>query len=132
MTMSVGVIGEMVDYSKLYKRLKKEKSQLSERLEQLRARRQLLGERREGSPFGKREEEANEAFELEKGLALEKKLRNALAETDYALEKYKAGTYGLCDSCGQTIEQDRLEALPQANLCLGCKTGQTKDAKGIK
>ncbi|GAI12055.1 unnamed protein product, partial [marine sediment metagenome] len=104
----------------------------SERLEQLRARRQLLGERREGSPFGKRDEEASEAFELEKGLALEKKLRNTLAEIDYALEKYKAGTYGLCDSCGQTIEQDRLEALPQANLCLGCKTGQTKDAKGIK
>lgn len=132
MTMLVGVIGEMVDYSKLYKRLKKEKSQLSERLEQLRSRRQLLGGRREGSPFGKRDEEASEAFELEKGLALEKKLRNTFAEIDYALEKYKAGTYGLCDSCGQTIEQDRLEALPQANLCLGCKTGQTKDAKGIK
>ena len=130
--MLVGVIREMVDYSKLYKRLKKEKNQLSERLEQLRSRRQLLGERREGSPFGKRDEEAIEAFELEKGLALEKQLRNTLAEIDYALEKYKAGTYGLCDSCGQTIEQDRLEALPQANLCLGCKTGQTKDAKGIK
>ena len=130
--MSVGVIGEMVDYSKFYQRLKEGKSQLTERLEQLRARRRPLGERREGSPFGKREEEASEAFELEKRLALEKKLRNTLAEIDYALEKYEAGTYGLCDSCGQAIEQDRLEALPQANLCLRCKARQTKDAKGAR
>jgi len=122
----------MVNYSKFYERLKKEKSQLTERLEQLMARRQPLGERREGSPFGKREEEASEAFELEKRLALEKKLRNILAEIDYALGKYEAGTYGLCDSCGQEIEQDRLEALPQANLCLRCKAHQTKDAKGAR
>ena len=119
----------MIDYSKFYERLKEEKRQLTEKLEQLRARRQPLGERREGSPFGKREEEASEVFELEKRLALEKKLRNTLAEIDYALEKYEAGTYGLCDSCGQAIEQDRLEALPQANLCLECKAHQAKDAK---
>jgi len=127
--MSVGVINEMVNYSKFCERLKEEKKQLTERLEQLRARRQPSGERREGSPFGKREEEASEVFELEKRLALEQKLKNTLAEIDYALEKYEAGTYGLCDSCGQTIEQDRLEALPQANLCLRCKTQQAKDVK---
>ena len=130
--MPVEVIGEMVDYSKFCERLKKERSQLTERLEQLRARRQPPGERREGSPFGKREEEASEAFELEKSLALEKKLRNTLAEIDYALEKYETGTYGLCDSCGQAIEQERLEALPQANLCLRCKTRQARDAKGAR
>lgn len=130
--MPVEVIREMVDYSKFCERLKKERSQLTERLEQLRARRQPPGERREGSPFGKREEEASEAFELEKRLALEKKLRNTLAEIDYALEKYETGTYGLCDFCGQAIEQERLEALPQANLCLRCKTHQARDAKGAR
>jgi len=45
------------------------------------------------------------------------------------LQKYEAGTYGLCDSCGQAIEQARLEALPQANLCLICKAGQAKNVK---
>lgn len=123
---------KVADFSQLYQSLKKEKKQLEGRLEQLRARRQPSSERREGSPFGKREEEADEAFELEKGLALEKKLRGTLAEMERALEKYEAGTYGVCDSCGQPIEPARLEALPQANLCLNCKARQTKDAKGTR
>jgi len=122
----------MVNYSEFYECLKKEKKQMAERLEQLRARRQPPGERREGSPFGKREEEASEASELEKRLALEKKLRGTLAEIEHALEKYEAGTYGLCDSCGQPIELTRLQALPQANLCLSCKSRQAKDAKGAR
>lgn len=125
-------VGGMINHSKLCERLREEKTQIKERLEQLKASRQPAGERREGSPFGKREEEASEAFELEKRLALEKKLRATLTEIDHALEKYEAGTYGLCDSCGQPIEQDRLEALPQANLCLSCKARQTKNAKGAR
>ncbi len=131
MTILAGVIVEMVDYSKFYKHLKKEKKQLAERLEHLADDRRSPGGR-EGSPFGKREEEANEAFELEKGLALEEKLRNTLTGIDYALEKYKAGTYGLCDSCGRPIEMARLEALPWANLCLECKAGRTKGVKETK
>ncbi len=122
----------MADYSEFYQRLKKEENQIAERLEQLRARRQSLGERREGSPFGKREEEASEASELEKTLALEKKLRCTHSEIEHALEKYEADTYGLCDSCGQPIDLTRLQALPQANLCLSCKARQAKDEKGAR
>jgi len=119
----------MVNYGEFYERLKRDKTQIIEKLEQLKTREQLPGERREGSPFGKREEEASEVFELEKRLALEQKLRATLAEINHALEKYEAGTYGLCDSCGKPIEYDRLEALPQASLCLSCKARQTKNAK---
>jgi len=122
----------MSDYSKLYQRLKEEKAQLSQRLAQLKARGQTSSERREGSPFGKREEEATEAFELEKRLAWEQKLRATIAEIDHALQKYEAGTYGICDSCGGSIEPARLEALPQANLCLKCKARQAKNAKGAR
>jgi len=32
-----------------------------------------------------------------------------------------AGTYGLCERCGNPIEPARLEALPHALLCLTCK-----------
>ena len=122
----------MIESTELYERLKKEKTQLLEKLEQLRVRGQPLAERREGSPFGKREEEADEASELEKRLALEKRLGESLNEVAHALQKYEAGTYGFCDSCGQAIEQARLEALPQATLCLSCKTRQAKDAKGAR
>jgi DnaK suppressor protein len=122
----------VTESTELYERLKKEKTQLLEKLEQLRVRGQPLAERREGSPFGKREEEADEASELEKRLALEKRLGESLNEVEHALQKYEAGTYGLCDSCGQAIEQARLEALPQASLCLSCKASREKDAKGAR
>jgi RNA polymerase-binding transcription factor DksA len=122
----------VADIAELYEGLKKEKTELLKKLQQLKNRGQPLLERREGSPFGKREEEAEEAFELEKRLALEKGLRDTFAAIEHALQKYEAGTYGLCDSCGQPIEQARLEALPQASLCLKCKARQTKDAKGAR
>ena len=90
-------------------------------LEQLEISGQPAEERREGSPFGKREEEATESFELEKRLALENQIRVKLGEIEHALSKFEKGTYGLCDICGQPINPERLEALPQANLCMSCK-----------
>lgn len=120
-----------MDFRELYERLRKEKAQLEEKVEQLRAVRQPVAERREGSPFGKREEEADEVSELEKNLALERRLLDSLKEIEHALEKYKAGTYGLCDSCGQPIERARLDALPQASLCLSCKARRAKDARAL-
>ncbi|MEA3253840.1 MAG: TraR/DksA C4-type zinc finger protein, partial [Chloroflexota bacterium] len=114
----------------LYERLKKEKLQVTVGLEQLKTGGQRGEERREGSPFGKREEEASEAFELEKRLALEQKLSATLTKISRAIEKYETGTYGLCDSCGRPIENERLEALPQASLCLNCKAQKAKNAKG--
>jgi len=122
----------MTNNKKLYERLREERGQIAQRLEQLKASAQEAEETREGSPFGKREEEASEAFELEKRLALEEKLNATLAKIDHALEKWQAGTYGLCDSCGQPIEQDRLEALPQASLCLSCKARQPKNVSGTR
>jgi DnaK suppressor protein len=122
----------VTEFVELYERLKKEKIELLEKIEQLRALGQPSAERKEGSPFGKREEGADEASELETRLALEKRLEESLKEVEHALEKYEAGTYGLCDSCGEPIEQARLEAIPQASLCMKCKASQAKDAKGTR
>ena len=116
-------------FNLLRSRLENEKKRLIEELEQLKTSTRPTEERREGSPFGKREEEASESFELEKRLALEKRIRDQLAEVEHTLHKFEQGTYGSCDSCGQSIDPDRLEALPQANLCLNCKAQQAKDAK---
>ena len=114
----------------LRSRLESERKRLIEQLDQLEANVRPTDERREGSPFGKREEEATETFELEKRLALEKRVREQLAEVEHALHKFEEGTYGLCESCGQPIDPARLEALPQAKLCMSCKAKQAKNAKG--
>jgi RNA polymerase-binding transcription factor DksA len=110
-----------IDLDKIRSRLESERSRLQTELEQLQASAQPTEVRREGSPFGKREEEATESFELEKRLALEKQIKEKLNEVEHALDKFTKGTYGLCDICGQPIDPARLEALPEANLCLNCK-----------
>ena len=116
-------------FNLLHSRLESEQKRLIEQLEQLKASVRPAEERREGSPFGKREEEATESLELEKRLALEKRVREQLAEVEHALRKFEKGTYGLCDSCGQPIDPARLEALPQASLCLNCKAHQVKEKR---
>lgn len=109
--------------------LESERIRLMEELKQLEASATPPDERREGSPFGKREEEATEALELEKRLALEKRTMEQLADVEHALDKFKEGTYGSCDNCGKPIDPERLEALPQASLCMHCKSLQAKNAK---
>ena len=117
------------DFSILQSRLESERKRLNAELEQLMGHMGSAGERREGSPFGKREEEAVESAELEKRMALQQRILDQLAKTDHALEKLKDGTYGRCDRCGKAIDPARLEALPQASLCLKCMA-EVKDAKG--
>ena len=108
-------------------RLEDELKRLRLELAQFETEGQPTDVRREGSPFGKREEEATESLELEKRVALEKRVGGAMAEIEHALHKLDAGTYGLCDVCGKPISPDRLEALPQASLCMDCKA---KNGKG--
>ncbi|MFC1892486.1 TraR/DksA family transcriptional regulator [Chloroflexota bacterium] len=117
-------------FNLLRSHLESEQKRLTEEFEQLQASAPSLDERREGSPFGKREEEASESFELEKRLVLEKRIKDRLADVERALSKFEKGIYGLCEDCGQSIDPNRLEALPEARLCLSCKSPQARNAKG--
>jgi RNA polymerase-binding transcription factor DksA len=116
----------------LRSRLESERKRLLGEMEQVKSVIRSADERREGSPFGKREEEAMESFELEKRLSMEKRIKDQLAEVEHALKKFEEGTYGRCDNCGQLIDPARLEALPQANLCLPCKALLVKEGRGIQ
>jgi DnaK suppressor protein len=116
-------------YKKQQEQLEAEYKRLTGELTQLQKSASSTEERREGSPFGKREEEATETLELEKRLTLENRIRQEMAAVEHALDKIKKGTYGLCDNCGEPINPERLEALPQANLCLKCKALLSKNAK---
>jgi DnaK suppressor protein len=61
------------------------------------------------------------SFERETAQSLSNHARKLLQEIDDALRRIDAGTYGVCENCGQRIEPERLEALPYARLCLDCK-----------
>jgi DnaK suppressor protein len=60
-------------------------------------------------------------FEREHELALAHTARELLAQTEHALARIEAGTYGTCESCGEAIGKARLQAFPRAVLCVACK-----------
>ena len=63
------------------------------------------------------------SIDREVDLVLSAQARAAVDEIDRALTKITAGTYGICESCGQPIPRARLKALPYAALCVQCKSG---------
>jgi DnaK suppressor protein len=54
-------------------------------------------------------------------LTLVHSLRDTLRDVDHALDRMEAGTYGTCERCREPIGEERLDALPAARLCIGCK-----------
>ena len=118
-----------ITYEEFAQRLREEKERLTKGLEQQRAAGSSSSESKEGSPFSKKEDGATETTEFEKRLALESRLQSLLDEVEHALAKFEDGTYGSCDACGKPIGLERLEALPQAHLCLNCKAREADVAK---
>ena len=44
----------------------------------------------------------------------------------HALAKFDDGSYGLCEECGADIGFSRLQARPEARLCIACQTRSEK------
>lgn len=59
--------------------------------------------------------------EREKVMALVQGMERKLESIEYALRQAREGTYGICERCGQSIDPARLEAVPEATLCIKCK-----------
>jgi DnaK suppressor protein len=66
-------------------------------------------------------DDATEAFEQARDFSVRTRLEDTLLEVEHALGKFEAGTYGVCESCGITIDWARLEAKPEARLCIKCR-----------
>lgn len=52
-----------------------------------------------------------------------------LRKIQKALQKIEEGTFGLCEECEQPISLKRLEARPEAPLCIKCKEEQEREEK---
>ena len=55
-------------------------------------------------------------------LRLSESHRVDVAQIDAALTRIEAGTYGECESCGHAIGRQRLRAIPEARLCVTCRS----------
>ena len=69
---------------------------------------------------------SSKLFEREHELALTHNTRELLEQTEHALARIEAGTYGVCESCGKPIGKARLLAFPRATLCVECKQRQER------
>ncbi len=108
------------------------KAALVERLKQklLQKRRTLINEVREkhannleGGSDGIQDiaDQATMAYTKEFLLSIGDSERQMLKQVDAALEKIRLRKYGLCERCGETIGEKRLEALPFARFCIACQ-----------
>jgi len=67
------------------------------------------------------EQEADEVEEYISRLPVEHSYELRVQAINEALEHIKKGTYGTCANCKSKIPRKRLEAYPEARLCLKCQ-----------
>jgi DnaK suppressor protein len=73
---------------------------------------------RDDAGFSDRSHSSEERSHL---VSVVKALRSNLHDVDRALAKMDAGTYGICERCGNPISPERLEAIPWTTLGIDCK-----------
>jgi DnaK suppressor protein len=72
---------------------------------------------------------ASEERDREINFILSDRERNKVKNIDDALERLDDGSYGVCDSCGLEIAEERLEAMPFTRLCRDCQQDQEREAR---
>jgi len=72
---------------------------------------------------------ASEERDREINFILSDRERVKLKQIDDALERMDEGTYGVCESCGLEIAEERLEAMPFSRLCRDCQQDEEREAK---
>jgi DnaK suppressor protein len=65
----------------------------------------------------------------ELNLALREKIEQRAEQLEDALERLGDGDYGICESCEQPIDPERLEVLPGTTLCIQCAREAEQDGK---
>ena len=110
-----------MDLDAVRRELEARRAGTSERVTEL-AKAPELGE---AQGFGKRiGDGTTEAITRLTEIGVGRSLEAGLERTERALAKLDAGTYGICDRCGQPIAARRLEAMPDSVLCVRCAAAE--------
>ncbi|HKD69591.1 MAG TPA: TraR/DksA family transcriptional regulator [Candidatus Binataceae bacterium] len=72
---------------------------------------------------------ASEERDREISFILSDRERVKIGSIDDALEQIGDGSYGICESCGLEIGEERLEALPFTRLCRDCQQDLEREAR---
>jgi DnaK suppressor protein len=72
---------------------------------------------------------ASEERDREINFILSDRERVKLQQIDDALARLDDGSYGICESCGLEIAEERLDAMPFTRLCRDCQQDQEREEK---
>jgi DnaK suppressor protein len=76
---------------------------------------------------------ASDLIERDKMQALIFSLERKIEGIDHAIQQAQEIGYGVCESCGNKIEPERLEIFPETTLCINCKRESERMARmGIR
>lgn len=76
-------------------------------------------------PTDRASAESDRSFELR----IRDRERKLLVKIKKAIDRLDSEDFGVCDSCGEDISMERLEARPVTTLCIDCKTKQENHEK---
>jgi DnaK suppressor protein len=65
---------------------------------------------------------ASDTFEQDLSIEFLGRVQTEMRILAEALDRIEAGTYGVCEGCGDGISALRLEALPTARCCIVCQS----------
>ena len=97
---------------------RRQRDALAAGIEEMRTARSLTTADDEHDPEG-----STVSLDQARDAALLNRADDSLAELVAAQQRLLAGTYGVCQSCRQQIPFERLEARPEARLCVPCASG---------
>jgi DnaK suppressor protein len=72
---------------------------------------------------------ASEERDREINFILSDRGRVKVKQINEALERLADNSYGICESCGLEIAEERLEAMPFTRLCRDCQQDQEREAR---
>ncbi len=85
----------------------------------------------DSSAFGMHQADAgSDAYDRDFALSLLAKEQDAIYEINEALNRIARGTYGICEMSGETIPEERLEALPFTRFTVNCQARIERDQRG--
>jgi DnaK suppressor protein len=72
---------------------------------------------------------ASEERDREINFILSDRERDKVRQIDDVLARIEDGTYGVCESCGLEIAEERLQAMPFTRLCRDCQQDEERESR---
>lgn len=81
-----------------------------------------------GSDFDSMVNAAQSSMRFETDDILRSRIERRLVEVQKVEARLRDGSYGLCDKCGEEIDPERLEAIPDTTHCMPCQVASERKA----